>query len=69
MIHFCFLEAERNEEGFRPIISKSIDELGITFEQAMKVCEELNGHKTIAAWMTSGSTNLEDLKTKDDNRD
>lgn len=62
MIHFCFLEAERNEKGLRPIISKSIDELGITFEQAMKVCEELNNHKTIAAWITSGSTNLEDLK-------
>lgn len=53
MIHFCFLEAEPNDEGFRPVISKSIDELGITFEQAMKVCEELNNHKTIAAWMTS----------------
>ena len=51
-IHFCFLEAERNDEGFRPVISKSIDELGITFEQGMKVCEELNDHKTIAAWMT-----------------
>lgn len=62
MIHFCFLEAERNDEGLRPIISKSIDELGITFEQAMGVCKELNGHKTIVAWMTSGSTNLEDLK-------
>lgn len=52
MIHFCFLEAERNEEGLRPIISKSINELGITFEQAVKVCEELNDHETIAAWMT-----------------
>lgn len=53
IIYFCFLEAESNDEGLRPIISKSIDELGITFEQAMKVCEELNNHKTIAAWMTS----------------
>ena len=61
-IHFCFLKAERNDEGLRPIISKSIDELGITFEQAMEVCKELNNHNTIAAWMTSGSTNLEDLK-------
>lgn len=52
MIHFCFLEAERNDKGLRPVISKSIDELGITFEQAMKVCEELNNHETIAAWMT-----------------
>lgn len=62
MIHFCFLKAERNDEGLRPIISKSIDELGITFEQAMEVCKELNNHNTIAAWMTSGSTNLEDLR-------
>jgi hypothetical protein len=31
-IHFCFLEAERNDKGFRPVISKSINELGITFE-------------------------------------
>ena len=53
MIHICFLEAEHDDEGLRPVISKSIDELGITFEQAIKVCEELNGHKTIAAWMTS----------------
>lgn len=52
VIHICFLEAKRNDKGFRPKIDKSIDELGITFEQAMKVCEELNDHKTIAAWMT-----------------
>lgn len=55
MIHFCFLKGARDAEGLRPIISKSIDELDITPEQAMDVCKELNGHETIAAWLTSGS--------------
>jgi len=32
MIHFCFLKAEKNEEGLRPVISKPIDDLGITLE-------------------------------------
>jgi len=32
MIHFCFLKADKNEEGLRPVISKPIDDLGITLE-------------------------------------
>lgn len=54
MIHFCFLKGAKDAEGLRPVISKSIDEIDITPEQAMDVCKELNGHETIAAWLTSG---------------
>ena len=32
MIHFCCLKAAKNDKGLRPVISKSIEELGITHE-------------------------------------
>ena len=60
MIHFCCLKAAKNEEGLRPVISKSIEELGITHEQAMEICLELNKYETIRAWLTSGSIIKED---------
>ena len=59
MIHFCFLKADKNEEGLRPVISRNIKDLGITHQQAMDVCTELNGKETIAAWITGGSINGE----------
>ena len=60
LIHFCFLEGpkrptEYTPEGIRPSISVDVDELGISPNQALAVCEELNNHKTIAAWLTSVS--------------
>lgn len=64
MIHFCFLKAEKNKEGFRPTISMDIDDLGITFQQAMDVCMELNGKETIAAWMTGLS--MEEINSKEE---
>jgi hypothetical protein len=60
MIHFCCLKAAKNEKGLRPVISKSIEELGITHEQAMEICLELTEHKTICAWLTGGSIIKED---------
>ena len=54
MIHIVFLKANKNEEGLRPIISYNIEDVGLTFEQALEVCLELNNHQTIAAWLTSG---------------
>lgn len=56
-MHFCPLKAEKINDSFngkkiRPVISKSITELGLTAEQALEICNELNNHKTIAAWLT-----------------
>ena len=56
MIHFCFLKGPKDEEGLRPMISKSLEELNLTIEQALEVCMELNNHETIAAWITGGTT-------------
>ena len=55
MIHICFLEAEKDDNNLRKgRMSATLDEMGLTFEQAENICKELNNHKTIAAWMTSG---------------
>ena len=65
-IHFCFLEGpKRLIKGLgyvRPIISADTHELDITPKQALKVCEELNNHKTIAAWLTSGGSTPEEAE-------
>ena len=61
MLHFCFLEAPETETSsftgkpIRKRFSFSLEETGLTFEQAKQLCLELSGHKTIAAWMTGGS--------------
>lgn len=60
MLHICFLEAPKTETSFegKPInrrISFDLEEIGLTFDQAMELCKELVDHKTIAAWMTGGS--------------
>ena len=60
MIHFCCLKAARNKEGLRPVISKNIEDLGITHEQASEICLELNNHETIAAWLTVAKVIEED---------
>lgn len=60
MIHFCFLKADKNEEGLRPVISRNIEDLGITHQQAMDVCIELEGKETIAAWLTGPTKIFED---------
>lgn len=52
MIHFCFLKGPRDKEDCRPMISKSLEELNLTVEQALEVCKELNNHETIAAWIS-----------------
>lgn len=67
LIHFCFLEgpkrpAEYIPEGIRPMISADVDELGISPDQALAVCKELNNHKTIAAWLTSGGSTPEEAE-------
>lgn len=67
LIHFCFLEgpkrpAEYIPEGIRPIISADVDKLGISPKQALAVCEELNNHKTIAAWLTGGGRTPEEAE-------
>ena len=59
--HFVCLEAEKKEKTvnsnrmYRPVKSFSLDELGITHEQAKAICNELYGCKTIAAWLTEGN--------------
>lgn len=60
MLHLCFLEAPETETSFtgKPIrkrFSFSLEETGLTFEQAENLCLELVNHKTIAAWITGGS--------------
>ena len=69
LIHFCFLEGPKRPteyipEGIRPMISADIDELGISPNQALAVCEELNNHKTIAAWLTSGAKSPEEAEAE-----
>lgn len=52
-INFCFLKAEKNSDGLRPVLSADIESLGITYEQAKEVCDDLyNKHDSIAAWVT-----------------
>lgn len=57
-IHFCFLQGPKKPSEYqkgvevRPVLTESIKALGITREQALAVCEELNNHTTIAAWLT-----------------
>lgn len=63
-IHFCPLKAEKINNSFdgkkiRPVISKNITELGLTAEQALEICNELNDHKTIAAWLTGSEEKKE----------
>lgn len=61
MIHFCCLNAAKDESsGLRPVISRNIEELGITHEQALEICLELNGHETICAWLTGATIDGED---------
>lgn len=61
MIHICFLEAEKDDNNLRKgRMSATLDEMGLTFEQAENICKELNNHKTIAAWMTGGCVKLID---------
>lgn len=61
MIHICFLEADKIDKSefsnkpVRKVLSESLDVLGLDKERATKICEELNNHKTIAAWLTEGS--------------
>lgn len=60
MIHLCFLEAPETEistlgKPIRKRYSFSLEETGLTFEQAKALCSELSEHKTIAAWITGGS--------------
>lgn len=61
MLHFCFLEAPETETSsftekpIRKRFSFSLEETGLTFEQAKSLCLELVNHKTIAAWITGGS--------------
>ena len=64
MIHFCFLKGPKDKEGIRPMMSKSLEELNLTVEQALEVCMELNNHKTIAAWITGGSVNKNATKSE-----
>ena len=54
MLHFCCLEAEKIEDGHRPVISKTIEELGITNTQAEDIAREMHNAnlKTIACWIT-----------------
>ena len=59
--HFVCLEAEKKEKDYytgkthRPVKSFSLDELGITYDQAKAICDELYGSKTMAAWLTVGN--------------
>lgn len=66
MIHFCFLKGPRDKEDCRPMMSKSLEELNLTVEQALEVCMELNNHETIAAWITGGSVNKNATKDEMD---
>lgn len=52
-INFCFLKAEKNEDGLRPVLPIDIEDLGITFEQAKEVCNDLyNKCDSLAAWLS-----------------
>lgn len=57
MLYLCFLEAPKTETSFegtpvRKTYPFSLEETGLTFEQADALCSELSEHKTIAAWVT-----------------
>ena len=57
MIHFCCLDGKKNKEGLREVISKDIDDLGLTYDQAHNIVEEMSNAKLehITSWLTIGS--------------
>lgn len=64
MLHICFLEAPKNDLSFdqkpiRKVYSYDLEQTGLTEDQAVKLCNELTNHETIAAWLTGGNVEKE----------
>lgn len=57
-IHFCCLDGKKNEKGLREVISKDIDDLGLTYDQAHDIVEEMSNAKLqhITSWLTGSNT-------------
>ena len=54
MVHFLFTEAPKGEDGLRPRASISIEQFGITKEQAVEAFQEMidKGCTKFAGWVT-----------------
>lgn len=56
-IHFCCLDGKKNKDGLREVISKDIDDLGLTYDQAHSIVEEMHNANLehITSWLTIGN--------------